>query len=186
MSDFDQSLLRTFALLTAGLIGAWTSWTCHRAQQRGVPGGDAVIWAGLAAVFLGYSQVRLARGLGLLDGWGGWLRLLARQHDLYADRRMFQVYVSIAIAVIAIGLLLYGLVWLWHYIKRYRLAIGFAALAIGYALIRFVSLHEVDAWNAANPWAPLTAELVAAVGASAVALVRLRQLKEFARFHGLG
>jgi len=143
-----------------------------------------VIWAGLAAVFSAYAHVRLARELGWLDGWGGWLRTLAREHNLYADRRMFQVFVSIAIAVIAIGLLLYGLIWFWHYIKRYRLAIGFAAFAIGYALIRFVSLHEVDAWNAANPWAPLTAELIAAVGASAVALARLHQLKEFARLQG--
>lgn len=179
MSFFDDQLLRFVALMAAGLLGVLTAWTCHRAQARGVPGSDALVWAGLAAVFLLYAFVRLARDLGLLRGWGWWLRTLARQHDLYADRRGVQLLVTIIVAVVVVALLIYGLIWFWHYIKRYRLAIGFAGIAIGYAVIRFVSLHEVDAWNDAHPWAPIAAELIAAAGASAVAIARLRQLKAF-------
>ena len=65
-------------------------------------------------------------------------------------------------------------------LKRYRLAIGFAGLTIGFAIIRFISLHEVDAWNAQAPWARTAVDLVAAAGVSAVAIARLWQLRVFA------
>ena len=169
------------ALLAACLLGAWTAWACHRAQRRGLPGTDALVWAGLAAVFFLHSQVRLARGLGLSIGLGSWLRTLAKQHGLYANRRPFQIVASVAVALVVVVLLLYGLFWIWHFIKRYRLAIGFAALAVGFGIISFISLHEVDAWNAAMPWIRVVIELIAAAGASAVAIARLRQLGEFAR-----
>jgi hypothetical protein len=138
------------------------------------------VWAGLSAVFFLHSQVKLARGLGLSIGLGGSLRTLAKHYGLYANRRPFQIVASIVVALIVVALLLYGLLWMWHYIKRYRLAIGFAALAVGFGIIRFISLHEVDAWNEAMPWVRVVVELIAAAGASAVAIARLRQLGEFA------
>ena len=171
--------LSVAALLAACLLGAWTAWACHRAQRRGLPGTDALVWAGLAAVFFIHSQVRLARGLGLSIGLGSWLRTLAKQYGLYANRRPFQIVASIAVALAVVALLLYGLFWIWHYIKRYRLAIGFAALAVGFGIIRFISLHEVDAWNEAMPWVRIVVDLIAAGGASAVAIARLGQLGEF-------
>jgi len=118
-------------------------------------------------VFLLFSQTKLARVLGWLKGLGQWLRRLAKQNDLYADRRAFQIVATVAVAVVVVVLLLYGLLWMWHYIKRYRLAIGFASLAVGLGAIRFISLHEVDAWNRAMPWARVVVELTAAAGASA-------------------
>lgn len=174
------------ALLVAGLLGTWTAWACRRAQQRGLPGGDALIWASLAAIFLLLSQAKLARGMGWLKGFGGWLRTLAKQYDLYANRRPFQIIASVAVAVIVVILLVYGLLWMWHHFKRYRLAIGLAALAVGFGVIRFISLHEVDAWYAAMPWARSVIDLTAAAGASAVAIARLRQLGEVARFRRVG
>jgi hypothetical protein len=180
MPNDATRLLALAALLAAGLLGAWVAWACRRAQHRGLPGSDAPVWAGLAATFLLYAQTRLARGLGLLTGLGEWLRMLARQHGLYEDRRVFQVVATVGVALIVTALLLYGLIWVWHSIKRYRLAIGFASLAVGFGIIRFISLHEVDAWNAAVPWARTTVELIAAAGVSAVAIVRLRNLEEFA------
>src|SRR5262249_1084229 len=167
------------ALLAACLLGAWAAWACHRAQRRGLPGADALVWAGLAAVFLLHSQVKLARGLGLSIGLGWWLRTLAKEYGLDANDRPFPIVAAVAVALIVVALLLYGLFWIWHYIKRYRLAIGFAALAVGFGIIRFISLHEVDAWNAAMPWVRVVVELIAAAGASAVAIARLRQLGEF-------
>ena len=181
MSEDAGRFLCVAALLAACLFGAWTAWACYRAKRRGLPGADALVWAGLAVVFLLHSQVKVARGLGLSIGLGGWLRMLAKQHGLYAHRRPFQIVASIAVAVIVVVLFLYGLLWIWHHIKRYRLAIGFAALAVGFGIIRFISLHEVDAWNAAMPWARVVVELIAAAGASAVAIARLRQLGEFER-----
>ena len=181
MSEDAGRFLCVAALLAAGLLGVWAAWACHRAQQRGVPGADAPVWAGLAAVFLLLAQTKLARTLGWLKGLGEWLRTLAKQNDLYANRRQFQIVASVAVALLVVVLLLYGLLWMWHYIKRYRLAIGFAALAVGFGIIRFISLHEVDAWNEAIPWARAVVELIAAAGASAVAIARLRQLGEFTR-----
>ena len=77
-------------------------------------------------------------------------------------------------------LVIWGLLCAWHYLKRYRLAVGFAALTVGFGVIRFISLHEVDAWNAAAPWARTVVDLVAAAGVSAVAVARLCQLSDFA------
>jgi hypothetical protein len=169
------------ALFVAGLLGAWVAWACRQAQRRGLSGYDAPVWAGLALVYLLFSQTRAARAMGWLRGWGQWLRQLAREHQLYAHRRPLQIAATVAVAVAVIALMAIGLAWAWHHIRRYRLAVGFAALAVGYAVIRFISLHEVDAWNAALPWARVAVELTAAAGASAVAVGRLAQLGEFAR-----
>jgi hypothetical protein len=64
---------------------------------------------------------------------------------------------------------------------RYRLAVGLAGLTVGFGIIRFISLHEVDAWNANAPWARTAVDLVAAAGVSAVAIARLYQLRNFSR-----
>lgn len=173
-------MLRTVALTTACLFGLWTAVACRRAQLHGLPGSDALIWAGLSGAFLLLSLVRTARGLGLLRGFGGLLRDIFRQHGWYENRRMLQIAASIVVVVAVIALVVWGLLWVWHYIKRYRLAVGFAGLTLGFAIIRFISLHEVDAWNASAPWAPLVVDLIAAAGVSAIAVVRLWQLKTFA------
>src|SRR5262245_31151770 len=104
------------ALLAASLLGSWTAWACYRAQRRGLPGADAPIWASLASVFFLLSQVRMARDLGWLKWAGEWLRALARQSGFYEHRRPFQIVASVAIALIAVILFVYGLVWMWHYI----------------------------------------------------------------------
>jgi hypothetical protein len=146
-----------------------------------LPGGDAVVWASLSVVFLLFSQTKLARVLGLLRGWGEWLRQLAKEYHLYTGRRPFQIIATAGVALVVVVLLVIGLLALRDYIRRYRLAIGFASLAVGFGIIRFISLHEVDAWNEALPWLRVVVELIAAGGASAVAIARLRQLREFAR-----
>lgn len=181
MSVDDSQLLSAAAFLVAGVLSARTAWGFYRiSEQKGV-GIESLVWAGLAATFLLFSQLRLARGLGWLEGWGGMLRALAREQGLYADRRMLQITASIAVAVVAVALIVYGLIWVWHHIKRDRLAISFAALAVGFAIIRFISLHEVDAWNAAMPYARPIVELIAAVGASTLAMMRLSRLAKSAR-----
>jgi hypothetical protein len=172
MSD---DVLRVVALTIACLFGLWTAVACRRAQYHGLPGSDALIWAGLSGVFFLLSLLKTARGLGLLRGFGGFLRDIFKQRGWYEDRRSLQIAASIAIAVVV-----WGLVWAWHYIKRYRLAIGFMGLTLGFAIIRFISLHEVDAWNANAPWARTAVDLVAAAGVSAVAIARLWQLRAFA------
>jgi hypothetical protein len=174
------------AMLVASGLGAWVGWACWRAHKRGMPGYDAIVWAGLSAVFFLFSQTKLIKWLGWVEGFGWWLRQQAKLYGLYADRRPYQIAASLAVLTLVLGLFVYGLFWLWDEIKRYRLAIGFAAFAVGFALIRFISLHEVDGWVVAMPWARVLVETTAAVGASAVALVRLRQLGAFARLRRAG
>ena len=65
----------------------------------------------------------------------------------------------------------------WGLWTRYRLAVGFAGLTVGFGIIRFISLHEVDAWNANAPTARTAVDIVAAAGVSAVAIARLCQLQ---------
>jgi hypothetical protein len=124
-------------------------------------------------VFFLLSLMKTARGLGLLRGFGDFLRGIFKQRGWYEDRRSLQITASIAVAVVVMVLVVRGLLWTWHRIKRYRLAVGFAALTV------FISLHEVDAWNANAPWARTAIDLVAAAGVSAVAIARLYQLRDF-------
>jgi len=175
-----DDVFRVVALLAACLLGLWTAVACRRAHDHGLPGSDAVVWAGLSAVFFLLALMKTARGLGLLRGFGGALRDIFKQRGWYEDRRTLQITASIAVAVVVTVLIIWGLLWAWHYIKRYRLAIGFAGLTVGFGIIRFISLHEVDAWNAAAPWARMVVDLVAAAGVSALAIARLRQLSDFA------
>jgi hypothetical protein len=75
-----------------------------------------------------------------------------------------QIAASIAVAVLIMALVAWGPRWTWHHIKRYRLAVGFAGLTVGFGVIRFISLHEVDSWNANAPWAGTAVDLLAAAG----------------------
>jgi hypothetical protein len=175
-----DDVLRVVALLVPGVLGLWTAVACRRAHDHGLPGSDALVWAGLSTVFFLLASMKTARGLGLLRGFGGFLRDIFKQRGWYEDRRTLQITASIAVAVVVMILVVWGLLWAWHYIKRYRLAIGFAGLTVGFGIIRFISLHEVDAWNAYAPWARTAVDLVAAAGVSAVAIARLRQLSDFA------
>jgi hypothetical protein len=177
MSD---DILRVAAMTIACLFGLWTAVACQRARYHGLPGSDALIWAGLSGAFFLLSLMKTARGLGLLRGFGGFLRDVFRQRGWYEDRRSLQIAASIAVAVVVIGLIVWGVLWAWHYMKRYRLAIGFMGLTLGFAIIRFISLHEVDAWIANAPWARTAVDLAAAAGVSAVAIARLWQLRDFA------
>jgi len=172
--------LRVAALLVPCVLGLWTAVACRRAHYHGLPGSDALVWAGLSAVFFLLSLVKSARGLGLLHGFGGFLRDIFKQRGWYEDRRILQITASIAVAVVVMILLIWGLLWSWHYIKRYRLAVGLAGLTVGFGIIRFISLHEVDAWSANALWARTAVDLVAAAGVSALAIARLCQLSDFA------
>jgi hypothetical protein len=173
MSD---DVLRIAAMSVSCLFALWTAVACRRAQYHGLPGADALVWAGLSAVFFLLSLMKTARGLGVLRGFGDFLRGIFKQRGWYEDRRSLQIAASIAVAAVVLALVVWGLLWAWHHIKRYRLAIGFAGLILGFAIIRFISLHEVDAWNANAPWVRMAIDLVAAAGVSAVAIARLWQL----------
>ncbi len=181
VDEVTAKYLSMAALMVAGLLGMWAALACHRAQQHGVPGRDAAVWACLGAVFLLVTQTKLARVLGLLGGLGQWLRGLARQHHLYAGRRPFQIAATLGVALVVAVLLVIGIVSFWNYLKRYRLAIGFASMAVGFGVVRFISLHELDAWVREFSWLRIGVELLAASGAAALAAIRLRQLRFFAR-----
>src|SRR3954453_7989905 len=122
MSD---DVLRVVALTIACLFGLWTAVACRRAQHHGLPGSDALVWAALSVAFFLLSLMKTARGLGLLRGFGDFLRGIVRQSGWYEDRRRLQIAASVVIAVVVVALMVWGLLWAWHHIKRYRLAIAF-------------------------------------------------------------
>src|ERR1700704_1834248 len=132
-------VLRVAAPLVACLLGLWTAIACQQAHYHGLPGSDALVWAGLSAVFFLLALMKTARGLALLHGFGGFLRDAFKQRGWYEDRRTLQIRASIVVAVVVLVLIAGGLLWAWHYIKRYRLAIGFAGLTVGFGIIRFIS-----------------------------------------------
>jgi hypothetical protein len=179
-----DDVLRVAVLTVPCLFGLWTAIACRQAQYHGLPGSDALVWAGLSGAFFLLSLMKTARGHGLLRGFGDFLRGIFKQRGWYEDPRSLQITASIAVAVVVMALVVWGLRWTRHSIQRYRLAIGFAALTVGFGIIRFISLHEVDAWNAHAfdrrrmhmPWARTAVDLVAAAGVSAVAIARLYQL----------
>ncbi|MET0675577.1 MAG: hypothetical protein ABW175_07245 [Bradyrhizobium sp.] len=175
-----DDILRVAALALPGLLGLWAAIACRRAQRHGLPGADALVWGALSAVFFLMCLVRTARVTGLLRGFGEILRNIFRQRGWYEDRRTLQITASLVVLLVVAVLVIWGLRWSWHYIKRYRLAIGFAGLTVGFAAIRFISLHEVDAWTAEAPWLRTAIDLIAAAGVSAIAIVRLRQLRQAA------
>ena len=177
MSDESGKVLCIAALMITGLLGAWTARACYQARLQGRPGSDHAIWTSLAIVYIVFAQTRLARVLGWLKGLGGWLRVVAREHHVYAGRRPIQIAATVAVVVVVAVLLAIAIASARDYFKRYRLAIGFTGIAVGFGLIRFISLHEVDAWSRTLPWVRNAGELVAAVGASSVAAVRLAQLR---------
>jgi hypothetical protein len=132
-------------------------------------------WSGpdWSAVFFLLSLIKTARGLGLLHGFGEFLRGIFKELGGYEGRRTLQIAASIGVAIEVMALII------WHRIRRYRLAVGFAGLTAGFGVISFISLHEVDAWNATAPWARTAVDLVAAAGISAVAIAWLYQLRNF-------
>jgi hypothetical protein len=177
-----DDILRVAILTVPCLFGLWTAVACRRAQYHGLPGSDALVWAGLSGVFFLLFLIRTARGLGLLHGFGDFLRRIFRQRGWYEDRRSLQIAASIAVTVVIMALIVWGLRWTWHSVKRYRLAVGFSGLTLGFGIIRFISLHEVDAWNANAPWVRTSIDLVAAAVVSAVAIARLWQLRNLSRY----
>lgn len=167
------------ATTAASLLAVWTAAACLRNRRPELSGRDAIFWGALALVFFTYSQIKLAKDLGWLHGSGEWIRDLARAYALYDDRRPFQIAVTAVIALAALCVFLYGVYWMAPVLKRYRLAFGFAALAVGCAMIRLVSLHEIDGWFVELPWLRPAFDLIGAGGASLAALSRLHSLGEY-------
>src|ERR1700730_8212737 len=74
-----NDVFRVATLTVPCLFGLWTAVACRRAQYHGLPGSEALVWAGLSGVFFLLSLIRTARGLGLLRGFGDFLRGFFRQ-----------------------------------------------------------------------------------------------------------
>jgi DMSO/TMAO reductase YedYZ heme-binding membrane subunit len=93
-----DDVLRVATLMVPCLFGLWTAVACRRTQYHGLPGSDALVWAGLSGAFFLLSLMKTARGLGLLRGFGDFLRGIFKQRGWYEDRRSLQIAASIAVA----------------------------------------------------------------------------------------
>lgn len=167
--------LEAAALLAAAASAGWAAASCRKARKAGRAAGDDRVWAAVAALFLFLALARVAQA----GPWlGGALRQLARGFRVYGDRRPLQIAVTAGLAIFALAAFAVGLRSLWDFLRRYRLAAASVAITVALALIRFVSLHEVDAWNEAWPWARVVIDVATSLLASAAAVARVRQLDE--------
>ena len=162
----------------ACLLSFWTAMMCLRLRKNDLRCADAEVWVILATVYFLLMLMITLKGLGLLHGFGALLRDFFKSMGWYEGRRLLQIIASLMVALVAVNVFIWGVLWIWHLVRRYRLAIGLTGLIVGFGLIRFISLHEVDAWNASAPWVRRGVELVAACGVSFLALLRIRQLKK--------
>lgn len=169
-----ERLLEAAAFVGVALAAGSAALACRRASQEGRPGGDARAWAMVAALFLALAASRAIQA----GPWlGGELRRLARANGVYQGRRPYQIAATVGLAAFAAGALAVGLRALWEALKRYRLAAACIAVIVASAAIRFVSLHEVDAWNREWPWVRVSIDLGTSVMALAAALARVRQAR---------
>ncbi len=167
--------LEAAALFVAAASAGWAAASCRSARRVGRTAADARVWAAVSTLFLFLALARVAQA----GPWlGGALRALARGFRVYGDRRPLQIAVTIGLAIFALAALAAGLRSLWDLLRRYRLAAASVAITVSLALIRFVSLHEVDAWDKAWPWARMVIDVATSVLASAASLARVRQLGE--------
>src|SRR3954453_9177944 len=98
-----DDVLRVATLTVPCLFGLWSAVACRRAQRHGLPGSDALVWAGLSgAVFL-LSGMKKARGLGLLRGFGGFLRGIFKQWGWYEALRSLQIAATHPCAVLVMA-----------------------------------------------------------------------------------
>ncbi len=172
MSEGLQRLLVAAVFLVACAAAGWASLACGRVRREGGAGGDARVWAIVSLLFLGLAGARLAHA----GPWlGAVLRRLARASQLYGDRRPLQIAVTLALAALALVALTVGLRYAWEALKRYRMAAGCVAAVLASGGIRFVSLHEVDAWDRAWPWVRVGLEVGISALATAAAAARARQ-----------
>ncbi len=172
MSEGFERLLVAAVFLVAFAAAGWASLACGRVRREGGAGADARVWAIVSMLFLGLAFARLAHA----GPWlGAVLRRLARASQLYGDRRPLQIAVTIALTAFALVALTAGLHYAWEALKRYRMAAGCVAAVLASAGIRFVSLHEVDAWDRAWPWVRAILEVGISALAATAAAARARQ-----------
>ncbi len=169
-----ERLLEAAAFLAVALAAGWAALACRRARQGARPGGDGRAWGVVAALFLALAASRAIQA----GPWlGGELRRLARANGLYQGRRPYQIAATVVLAAFAAGAFTVGLRALWETLKRYRLAVSCIAVIVASAAIRFVSLHEVDAWNREWPWVRVSIDLATSALAIVAALARIRQAR---------
>jgi hypothetical protein len=139
-----------------------------------MPGADTRAWTLVAGLFLALACSRAIQA-------GPWLgvelRRLARESGLYQGRRPYQIAATVVLAAMALVAFTVGLRSIWEALKRYRMAASCIAVIMASALIRFVSLHEVDAWNQQWPWVRVSIDLATSALALAAALARVRQVR---------
>lgn len=169
----SERLLEAAAFALASAAAGWAALACRSARRSGIPSADARAWTLVSALFLALACSRTIQA----GPWlGGELRRLARENGLYQGRRPYQIAATVGLAAVALVAFTVGLRSIWEALKRYRMAASCIAVIVASALIRFVSLHEVDAWNREWPWIRVTVDLATSALAVAAALARVRQV----------
>jgi len=124
-------------------VALWSAAAMAYVRRRAVAGvREPVIWAVLGALFAVFVAMKADRVAEFIEGIG---RNEAKAGGMYGQRHLFQVMVIAGVALVGAAL------WAWaakHLAKRWRryqwAFVGVVVIAC-FAVIRMVSLHELDA-----------------------------------------
>lgn len=176
MLDSVSDVARGAALLAAGGLALFVASDLRARGGAAVEQRrDATRWTQVGFVFFALSFFAFERGSGLLRVIGVSMRDFAKSHGLYNGRHDFQVMATFAVIMLAVLVFVRGLRFLREQRGAHHLALSFAAVSVGFWLVSFVSLHQVDYVLYKAPWIGLAADLIASIGAACVALSKLNR-----------
>ncbi len=154
-------------------VALWSAAGASYARRRVVAGiREPVIWAVTGLVFAVFVLLKADRIAEFIEGIG---RNQAKAGGMYGQRHMFQVMVIAGVVLVG------ALLWRWaakHLAKRwrrYQWAFVGVGLIVCFAMIRMVSLHELDALGGTLM---LAKGVVECAGCAMAMWAGLRRLKE--------
>jgi hypothetical protein len=171
--DFGNLVVIPLMLAVVAACG----WAALLARQKArvAPGSrEAAIWVVLGGTFLLLTMVKAN---GLVAAVEGLARSASKAEGLYASRRTMQL----AIAGLALVGGLAVTAWCGRQIaqrwKRYRWTMAGAAVIVAFAVVRAVSLHEIDAMGMWLTILKVSVESGASVLATWGAFRRVQELR---------
>lgn len=164
----------TGAMLVTALLMFRTSAQVTEARKARRTGDSPILWAVSAMIFIAFA---LVKGLNLLAFVGVWLRELTRADGVYDGRRPIQLLALSVIGMLAfIGIA--AMIANRSLAHRHRLLLACIAILGLFGLMRFVSLHDVDAVLREHMWIRPAVELPFTLIAAWCALAAGRRVSD--------
>ena len=161
------------ALLAAAGACAGAALLAHRRPRISGP-REPKLWAMLALLFLAFVALKT---LGVVEVVEDATRDRIRAEGMYGERRIIQVTIVLAAAIFGVAQSIWYGKHIAHRWKRYRWTLIGAVVIVCFAVMRAVSLHELDALGPALTVAKVVIEIAASLLAAWGAWCRARELR---------